>query len=117
MKLRFQFGEWVLTVACVAAMALPCAAQHRENNKPPQQQRQQQAPRQERRQPQQQGGRAQGGRPAKLDRKGLARLKRLLAAGKNQAECAAELGVSIRTIGRAVAGIERWSARPTSVAR
>jgi len=44
-----------------------------------------------------------GGRPAKLDRKGLATLKRLLATGTTQAECAAILGVSVRTIGRAVA--------------
>jgi len=43
------------------------------------------------------------GRPAKLDRKGLATLKRLLPTGTTQAECAAILGVSIRTIGRAVA--------------
>jgi hypothetical protein len=43
------------------------------------------------------------GRPAKLDRKGLATLKRLLATGTTQAECAAILGVSVRTIGRAVA--------------
>ena len=42
MKLRFQFGEWVLTAVCVAAMALSCAAQSRDKNKPPQQQRQQQ---------------------------------------------------------------------------
>jgi len=62
MKLRFQFGEWVLTAACVAAMALPCAAQSRDN-KPHSQPKPQQAPRQERRQPQQQGGRAQSGRP------------------------------------------------------
>ena len=45
----------------------------------------------------------QGGRPSKLDRKALARLARLLAAGKSQGECAAELGVSIRTVARAVA--------------
>jgi len=44
-----------------------------------------------------------GGRPGKLDSKALARLRRLLAIGKSQAECAAILGVSIRTIGRAVA--------------
>jgi hypothetical protein len=44
-----------------------------------------------------------GGRPVKLDRKGLTRLKRLLAAGKSQAECATILGVSVRTIGRVVA--------------
>ena len=65
MKLRIQFGMWVLAVANSAGMALPCAAQKHDNNKPPQQQRQQQrqVPRQERRQPQQQGGRAQSGRP------------------------------------------------------
>jgi hypothetical protein len=43
------------------------------------------------------------GRPAKLDRRARRRLRQLLADGKNQAECASELGVSIRTIGRAVA--------------
>jgi DNA-binding NarL/FixJ family response regulator len=43
------------------------------------------------------------GRPAKLDGRARRRLKGLLAAGKSQTECAAELGVSIRTIGRAVA--------------
>ena len=47
----------------------------------------------------------QAGRPGKLDRKGLATLKRLLATGTTQAECAAILGVSVRTIGRAVARI------------
>ena len=45
----------------------------------------------------------QGGRPGKLDRKALARLRKLLASGKSQTECAAILGVSVRTIGRAVA--------------
>jgi hypothetical protein len=44
-----------------------------------------------------------GGRPGKLDRKGLEALKRLLATGTIQAECAAILGVSVRTIGRVVA--------------
>ena len=34
-----------------------------------------------------------GGRPAKLGRKGLSHLKRLLAVGRNQAECASVLGV------------------------
>jgi hypothetical protein len=43
------------------------------------------------------------GRPAKLDGRARRRLKALLAAGKSQAECAAELGVSTRTVGRAVA--------------
>jgi hypothetical protein len=45
----------------------------------------------------------QGGRPAKLDGKTATRLRRLLAEGKSQAECAAIFGVSVRTIGRAVA--------------
>jgi hypothetical protein len=45
----------------------------------------------------------QGGRPTKVDRKALAKLRELLARGKGQAECAEALRVSIRTIGRAVA--------------
>jgi hypothetical protein len=45
----------------------------------------------------------QGGRPASLDGKALARLRGLLRAGKSQAECATILGVSVRTIGRVVA--------------
>jgi hypothetical protein len=53
----------------------------------------------------------QGGRPAKLDRKALARLKQLLAAGKSQAECAADLGVSVRSIGRGVAKMRSGAAR------
>lgn len=48
----------------------------------------------------------EGGRPAKLDQKALARLKQLLAAGKSQAQCARVLGVSVRGIGRAVARIK-----------
>ncbi len=64
MKLRFQFGEWLLTAACVAAMALSCAAQSRDNKPHPQPKPQQrQTPKQERRQPQQEGRRAQNGRP------------------------------------------------------
>jgi len=43
------------------------------------------------------------GRPAKLDRRGLSQLRRLLAAGRSQTECARLLGVSVRTIGRAIA--------------
>jgi hypothetical protein len=43
------------------------------------------------------------GRPAKLDGRARRRLRQLLAAGRSQAECAAELGVSTRSIGRAVA--------------
>ncbi len=44
-----------------------------------------------------------GGRPVLLDRKALARLQKLLSAGKSQAVCATVLGVSVRTIGRVVA--------------
>ncbi|HKW62058.1 MAG TPA: DUF3106 domain-containing protein [Candidatus Acidoferrum sp.] len=69
MKRRLQFGKWLLAVACIALLALPCAAQKHEN-KPPQQQRQaprqqapRQAPRQERRQQQQENRRAQNNRP------------------------------------------------------
>ena len=47
----------------------------------------------------------EGGRPASLDRKALAQLEALLHQGKSQAECAAMFGVSVRTIGRAVARI------------
>jgi DNA invertase Pin-like site-specific DNA recombinase len=45
----------------------------------------------------------EGGRPASLDRKALARLETLLSRGKSQAECAKTFAVSIRTIGRVVA--------------
>ena len=44
----------------------------------------------------------QGGRPGKLDCKARVRLWKLLASGKSQAECAAVLGVSVRTVGRVV---------------
>ena len=57
----------------------------------------------------------QGGRPASLDGKALARLRGLLRAGKSQAECATILGVSVRTIGRVVARMKAnsriWRAR------
>jgi hypothetical protein len=49
----------------------------------------------------------QGGRPGKLDRKARARLKKLLASGKSQVECATMLGVSVRTVGRLVARMRR----------
>jgi len=49
----------------------------------------------------------QGGRPGKLDRKAIARLRKLLASGKSQGECAALLGVSVRSVGRHVARM-RW---------
>jgi hypothetical protein len=49
----------------------------------------------------------QGGRPGKLDRKARARLRKLLASGKGQAECATMLGVSVRTVGRLVARMRR----------
>jgi hypothetical protein len=45
----------------------------------------------------------QGGRPTSLDRKALARLETLLHQGKCQAEYAKVLGISFRTIRRAVA--------------
>jgi DNA-binding NarL/FixJ family response regulator len=45
------------------------------------------------------------GRPVKLDGRARRRLRQLLAAGRSQAECAAELGVSPRTVGRAVARV------------
>lgn len=45
----------------------------------------------------------QGGRPAKLDGHLLARLRKLLAKGKSQGECAKESGISVRTVGRIVA--------------
>ena len=48
----------------------------------------------------------QGGRPAKLDTESLARLRELVAKGKSQAECSEALGVSLRTIGRAVARLK-----------
>jgi len=47
------------------------------------------------------------GRPVKLDRKGLSQLRRLLAAGRSQAECAFILWVSVRTVGGAVARMKR----------
>ena len=62
MKLRFQFGGWLLALGISSALALPSAAQSH-NNKPPQQ-HQPQAPRQTNRPPQQQGGSAQN-RPLK----------------------------------------------------
>src|SRR5712692_4059949 len=46
------------------------------------------------------------GRPVKLDGRARRRLRQLLAAGRSQAECAAELGVSTRTVGRAVARMQ-----------
>jgi hypothetical protein len=49
----------------------------------------------------------QGGRPTKMDRAALARLRELLAKGKSQADCADALGVSTRTIGRVVARLKR----------
>ena len=49
----------------------------------------------------------QGGRPTTLDRKARARLQRLLASRRSQAECASILGVSVRTVGRAVARMKR----------
>jgi hypothetical protein len=45
----------------------------------------------------------QGGRPPLIDPRGVSRLKKMLAKGKSQAECATILEVSVRTIGRVVA--------------
>ena len=61
MKLRLQFGGWLLAAAISAALALPCAAQNRNSNRPPQQRRQQ-APKQASRPPQRQRA-APSGRP------------------------------------------------------
>jgi DNA invertase Pin-like site-specific DNA recombinase len=44
-----------------------------------------------------------GGRPAKLDRRAVARLRKLLASGTSQAESARLLDVSTRTVGRVIA--------------
>ena len=63
MKLRLQFGGWLLALGISAAMALPCAAQSHNNNRPAQQQRQPHAPRPTNRPPQPQGGRAQNRAP------------------------------------------------------
>src|SRR5712671_8027653 len=63
MKLRLQFGGWLLALVISAGLALQCAAQNprtdraqsRQENKPPKEQRQQ--PNQQRRQEQKQGRR------------------------------------------------------------
>jgi hypothetical protein len=44
-----------------------------------------------------------GGRTAKLDGEALSQIEAMLRQGKSQSDCAAALGVSTRTIGRAVA--------------
>jgi len=44
----------------------------------------------------------EGGRPHKLTGKSLERLRRMLAAGKTHSEISKRLGVSLRTVGRAV---------------
>jgi len=43
----------------------------------------------------------------KHSKRARARLRRLLASGKSQAECASILGVSVHTVGRAVARMKR----------
>jgi hypothetical protein len=40
-------------------------------------------------------------------RRAIARLRKLLASGKSQAECARLLGVSTRTVGRVVAEMKK----------
>jgi len=54
----------------------------------------------------------QGGRPGKLCSEALARLWKLLARGKSQAESASLVGVSVPTIGRAAAGMKRGENEP-----
>jgi hypothetical protein len=44
-----------------------------------------------------------GGRPSKLGARGISRLKTLLESGKSHEKAAKLLGVSVRTVGRAVA--------------
>src|ERR1019366_2197821 len=56
----------------------------------------------------------EGGRPPVLDQAAFPRLRKLLAKGKSQAECATILGVSVRTIGGLVA---RRKARSESSGR
>jgi len=59
----------------------------------------------------------QGGRPAALDPKALARLQTLLGQGKSQIQCAEVLGVSARTIGRALAKVESRRGAATRASR
>jgi hypothetical protein len=54
-----------------------------------------------------------GGRSARLGRKAVSRLTRMLGEGMSQAECATVLGVSVRTIGRAVARTRSGENRQT----
>ena len=56
-------------------------------------------------------------RPARLGRKAVSRLMWMLAQGKSQAECARVLGVSVRTIGHAVAPTRSGENPQTSCAR
>ena len=51
----------------------------------------------------------QGGRPASFDGEAITRLRKLLKAGKSQAECARMFGVSVRTVGRLVARMKAES--------
>lgn len=51
-------------------------------------------------------GVSRGGRPTKMDGEALEMLRELLANGKSHAECADELRVSARTIGRVVARLK-----------
>ena len=55
----------------------------------------------------------EGGRPVSLDGKALARLEALLHQGHSQVECAKVLGVSVRTIGRAVVRMKEQGHRPS----
>ena len=58
-----------------------------------------------------------GGRPRKFRAEALARLDKLLSRNKSQAECARILGVSVRTIGRAVARLQPWKSKGQATVR
>jgi hypothetical protein len=46
-----------------------------------------------------------GGRPPKLDRAALARLRNMLRQGDSKAKAAKRLGISVRTLERYLAGV------------
>jgi hypothetical protein len=63
-----------------------------------------------------------GGRPPKLDDRTLAHVEAWLQQGKSQSDCAKAVGVSVRTIGRALARQRRGEQqrgliKPLAVAR
>ena len=56
-----------------------------------------------------------GGRKPKLSEKRWARVFAMLKAGKTQEQCAREFGISMRTVGRAVAKQKRQQAQALSL--